>query len=83
MSEHRVDRQCGRHGEEHAVELSALLEALFLIQRLSCRGGLPWGSRVARQAQSILSMPCVMACSRLTPEKIPKSDPAVLTDYGL
>jgi len=59
-----------------------LLEAVFLIQRLPA-WGTTLGSRVARQPKVHLVDAGVMAwLLGLTPEKISRSDPAVLTDYG-
>ncbi|WP_432987430.1 ATP-binding protein [Dactylosporangium sp. CA-233914] len=59
-----------------------LLEAVFLIQRLPA-WGTTLGSRVARQPKVHLVDAGVMAwLLGLMPEKIAKSDPAVLTDYG-
>ncbi|GAA2583313.1 ATP-binding protein [Dactylosporangium fulvum] len=59
-----------------------LLEAVFLIHRLPA-WGTTLGSRVARQPKVHLVDSGVMAwLLGLTPEKIAKSDPAVLTEYG-
>jgi predicted AAA+ superfamily ATPase len=59
-----------------------LLEAVFLVQRLPA-WGTTLGSRVARQPKLHLVDTGVMAwLLGLSPEKIAKSDPAVLTDYG-
>ncbi|WP_432836770.1 ATP-binding protein [Dactylosporangium sp. CA-092794] len=59
-----------------------LLEAVFLIQRLPA-WGTTLGSRVARQPKVHLIDAGVMAwLLGLTPEKISKSDPAALTEYG-
>jgi predicted AAA+ superfamily ATPase len=59
-----------------------LLEAVFLVQRLPA-WGTTLGSRVSRQPKLHLVDAGVMAwLLGLTPEKIAKSDPAVLTDYG-
>lgn len=59
-----------------------LLEAVFLIQRLPA-WGTTLGSRVARQPKVHIVDAGVMAwLLGLTPEKIEKSDPAVLTEYG-
>jgi predicted AAA+ superfamily ATPase len=59
-----------------------LLEAVFLVQRLPA-WGTTMGSRVARQPKVHLVDAGVMAwLLGLTPEKISKSDPAVLTEYG-
>jgi uncharacterized protein len=59
-----------------------LLEAVFLVQRLPA-WGTTLGSRVARQPKVHLVDPGVMAwLLGLTPDKISRGDPAVLTDYG-
>lgn len=59
-----------------------LLEAVFLIQRLPA-WGTTLGSRVARQPKVHMVDAGVMAwLLGLTPEKISRSDPATLTDYG-
>jgi predicted AAA+ superfamily ATPase len=59
-----------------------LLEAVFLVQRLPA-WGTTLGSRVARQPKLHLVDAGVMGwLLGLSPEKIAKSDPAVLTDYG-
>jgi predicted AAA+ superfamily ATPase len=59
-----------------------LLEAVFLIQRLPA-WGTTLGSRVARQPKVHLVDAGVMAwLVGLTPEKIAKNDPSVLTEYG-
>ncbi len=59
-----------------------LLEAVFLVQRLPA-WGTTLGSRVARQPKLHLVDTGVMAwLLGLSPEKIAKSDPSVLTDYG-
>jgi predicted AAA+ superfamily ATPase len=59
-----------------------LLEAVFLVQRLPA-WGTTLGSRVARQPKLHLVDAGVMAwLLGLTPEKISRSDPAVLSDYG-
>jgi len=59
-----------------------LLEAVFLVQRLPA-WGTTLGSRVVRQPKVHLVDAGVMAwLLGLTPEKISKSDPAVLTEYG-
>jgi predicted AAA+ superfamily ATPase len=59
-----------------------LLEAVFLVQRLPA-WGTTLGSRVARAPKLHLVDPGVMAwLLGLTPDKISRGDPAVLTDYG-
>jgi predicted AAA+ superfamily ATPase len=59
-----------------------LLEAVFLVQRLPA-WGTTLGSRVARQPKLHLLDSGVMAwLLGLTPEKIARADPAVLTDFG-
>lgn len=59
-----------------------LLEAVFLVQRLPA-WGTTLGSRVARQPKVHLVDAGVMAwLLSLTPEKVSRSDPAVLSDYG-
>jgi predicted AAA+ superfamily ATPase len=59
-----------------------LLEAVFLIQRLPA-WGTTLGSRVARMPKVHLVDAGVMAwLLGLTPEKIAKNDPSVLTEYG-
>jgi hypothetical protein len=59
-----------------------LLEAVFLVQRLPA-WGTTLGSRVARQPKIHLVDAGVMAwLLGLTSDKIAKSDPAVLTEYG-
>lgn len=59
-----------------------LLEAVFLIQRLPA-WGTTLGSRVARQPKVHLVDAGVMAwLLGLTPEKIARNDPSVLTEYG-
>ncbi|MGI5244350.1 ATP-binding protein [Dactylosporangium sp. CA-139066] len=59
-----------------------LLEAVFLMQRLPA-WGTTLGSRVARQPKVHMVDAGVMAwLLGLNPEKISRSDPAVLTDYG-
>jgi len=59
-----------------------LLEAVFLLQRLPA-WGTTLGSRVARQPKVHVVDAGVMAwLLGLTPEKIAKNDPSVLTEYG-
>ena len=59
-----------------------LLEAVFLVQRLPA-WGTTLGSRVARQPKLHLVDSGVMAwLLGITPEKISRADPAVLSDYG-
>ena len=59
-----------------------LLEAVFLVQRLPA-WGTTLGSRVTRQPKIHIVDAGVMAwLLGLTPEKIAKGDPAVLTEYG-
>jgi predicted AAA+ superfamily ATPase len=59
-----------------------LLEAVFLIQRLPA-WGTTLGSRVTRMPKVHLVDAGVMAwLLGLTPEKLAKSDPSVLTEYG-
>jgi predicted AAA+ superfamily ATPase len=59
-----------------------LLEAVFLVQRLPA-WGTTLGSRVARQPKIHLVDAGVMAwLLGLTPEKISRGDPAVLSSYG-
>lgn len=59
-----------------------LLEAVFLIQRLPA-WGTTLGSRVARMPKVHLVDAGVMAwLLGLTPEKVAKNDPSVLTEYG-
>jgi predicted AAA+ superfamily ATPase len=59
-----------------------LLEAVFLVHRLPAWGA-TLGSRVARMPKAHLVDPGVMAwVLGLTPEKIAKNDPSVLTEYG-
>jgi uncharacterized protein len=59
-----------------------LLEAVFLIQRVPA-WGTTLGSRVARQPKVHLIDTGVMAwLLGLTPDKISRADPAVLTEYG-
>jgi hypothetical protein len=59
-----------------------LLEAVFLVQRLPA-WGTTLGSRVARQPKLHLVDAGVMAwLLGLTPEKISRAEPPVLTDYG-
>jgi len=59
-----------------------LLEAVFLIQRLPA-WGTTLGSRVTRMPKVHLVDAGVMAwLLGLTPEKIAKNDPSVLTEYG-
>jgi len=59
-----------------------LLEAVFLVQRLPA-WGTTLGSRVARLPKIHIVDSGVMAwLLTLTPEKVAKNDPAVLTEYG-
>jgi uncharacterized protein len=59
-----------------------LLEAVFLLHRLPA-WGTTLGSRVARQSKVHVVDAGVMAwLLGLTPEKIAKNDPSVLTEYG-
>src|SRR5688572_11234307 len=59
-----------------------LLEAVFLVQRLPA-WGTTLGSRVARQPKVHLVDSGVMAwLLGLTPDKISRGDPAILSDYG-
>lgn len=59
-----------------------LLEAVFLVQRLPA-WGTTLGSRVARQAKIHLVDAGVMAwLLGLSPEKIARNDPSVLSEYG-
>jgi predicted AAA+ superfamily ATPase len=59
-----------------------LLEAVFLIQRLSA-WGTTLGSRVARMPKIHLVDAGVMAwLLGLTPQKVARNDPSVLTEYG-